>query len=82
MAKKVDGEAADIQRKKIITFKKVFSTPEGKEVLFELMNRNFILTSHKGDSYSEGRRSAILDVLHLCNVDVAVFDEMLKGENE
>ena len=67
-------------RDRIIQYKKVFSSQDGKEVLFDLMNKNFILYSHKGDAFSEGRRAAVLDILSMCNINLSEFDRLLKGE--
>jgi hypothetical protein len=80
--KKGQAEDAHIaQRNRMITYKRVFGTPEGKEVLMDLMNRNFILNGHKGDPHSEGRRACVLDIIYECKIDVAQFDSMMK-ENE
>lgn len=74
-------EYAEAQRETAVKYKKCFASDEGKFVLMDLMNKNFILNSHKGDMLSEGRRQAVLDILFLCNIDIKQLDAMLKGEN-
>lgn len=69
------------QRERIIAFKKVFGTQDGKTVLYHLMNKYHVLNSHKGDSFSEGQRSVVLEVLHLCNISIEQLDQLLKGED-
>lgn len=69
------------QRDRIVAYKRVFGTPEGKEVLFDILNRCHILNAHKGDAYAEGRRSVALDILHNCKIDLAQFDQLMNGEN-
>ena len=80
------GKKSQEQRDKIITYKRVFGTPEGKQVLFDLMNRFNILNPHKGNEFeqaqSEGRRTAILYIPANCNMNMAEFDRAMKGDNE
>ena len=71
------------QRDLIIQYKRTFGTQEGKAVLLDLMNRNFILQAHDGNQISEGQRKATLAVIRMCNIDINEFDKMMKGnENE
>lgn len=58
-------------------YQKVFNTPEGKIVLMDLMNKNYILNSHKGEPLAEGRRAAILDIMHFCNINISEFNKLL-----
>ena len=74
-------EEADF-RAKVITYKRVFGTPEGTEVLFDLMNRNFILNPTGGDLKKEGRREAVLDILSKCHINVSELDKLMKGDSE
>lgn len=76
------GEEAEGQhhRDLIIAYKKTFSSPHGKEVLFDLMNRYHVLNSHKGDVLAEGARSVVLGILGNCKISLVEFDQMLKGE--
>jgi hypothetical protein len=70
------------QRARIISFKRTFGSQEGKEVLYELMNRYHILNDHGGDAFKEGQRSVVLHILTKCRINMAQFDEMMKGEGE
>jgi hypothetical protein len=78
--KKKDGSVQEITKQKLIAYKQVFSSPQGKEVLFDLMNSCNILNSHRGDAFSEGRRSVALDILHKMNVNEQQLSDMLKGD--
>ncbi len=64
----------------VIAYKQTFGTPNGKLVLFDLMNRNFILNGHSGDVHKEGQRAAVLDIMKKCNISIEKLDELLKGE--
>lgn len=68
------------QRDLVISYKRVFGTPEGKEVLFDLMNRHHILNPHDGSPKAEGQRSVVLGIMKKCNINLADFDRLLKGE--
>ncbi len=80
--KKQDAEALTLQRDRIIRFKRVFGTQEGKEVLCDILNRAHILESHGGDSLKEGERSLALYILQNCNINLAEFDRLLKGDHQ
>lgn len=67
-------------RQKVILYKKVFGSPDGKTVLYDLMNAGYVLNNHKGDPFLEGRRSLVLDILHKCNVSEKELSDMLKGD--
>lgn len=68
------------QRDRIISYKRVFGTPEGKVVLFDILNRFHVLDSHGGDAYKEGQRSVALRIMQNCAIDIAEFDKLLKGD--
>lgn len=70
------------ERDRIIAYKNVFGSIEGKEVLFDLMERHFILDSTGGDPIKEGRRVVVLDILKKCNINLADFERLLKGDQE
>jgi hypothetical protein len=72
------GKKAQEQRDRIIAYKRVFGSPEGKQVLFDLMNRYHIINSHKGDVFAEGQRSVVLGIMHQCNINLAEFDRAMK----
>jgi hypothetical protein len=75
------SKQAEEQRQRVILYKRVFGSPEGKEVLFDLCNRYHLLNGHKGDVHSEGQRSVVLWILNQAHVDMKALDELLKGEN-
>lgn len=75
------GKKAQEQRDKIISYKRVFDTAEGKQVLFDLMNKFHILNSHGGDTIQEGQRSVVLWIMQQCNINLAEFDRLMKGES-
>lgn len=70
------------QRDRIIAYKKIFKSEMGKHVLFDLMNRFHILNSHGGEALKEGQRSVVLHIMSQCNIDIAQFDKLLRGELE
>lgn len=74
------GKRENEFREKCITYKRVFGSPEGKKVLYDLMDRNHVVATHKGDIFQEGRRAAILEIMYFCNISVKQLDEMMKGE--
>ena len=73
-------EKGSAQREKILAYKRLFATADGKEVLCDLINRFHILASHGGEPMKEGQRSVVLEIMKNCNVDMVQFDKMLKGE--
>jgi hypothetical protein len=75
------GKEKAKQRDLIIAYKRVFSTPEGKQVLFDLMDRGDFLNTHKGDPFREGRRSLLCDILHNVHINLKELDELLR-QNE
>lgn len=75
------GKKAQEQRDRIIAYKRTFGDQEGKNVLFHLMNRFHILNSHKGDEFAEGQRSVVLEILSQCNINLAEFDRLMKGDD-
>lgn len=74
------GKARAELRERVITYKRVFATPEGKLVLFDLMNQFHILNGHGGDVRKEGERNAVLYILKMCHRSVEDLDRMMKGE--
>ena len=74
------ADKGEDDRQRILAYKKTFGTPEGKEVLFDLLNRYHILNSHGGDPLKEGQRTVALHILSQCHVDLAQFDKLLRGE--
>ena len=78
--RKRSQDKAETDRQRILNFKKVFGTEEGKEVLFDILNRYHVLNGHKGDVHSEGQRSVALYILSQCHVDLVQFEKLLRGE--
>lgn len=74
------GKKQQEQREKIIAYKRTFGTPEGKTVLFDLMNKYHVLNGHKGDIHKEGERSVVLGIMYMCNINMEEFDRLMKGE--
>jgi hypothetical protein len=72
---------ASEQRDRIIAYKRVFGTPEGKEVLFDILNRCHVLNSHGGDAYKEGQRSVALQIMNNCAINLVELDKLIKGED-
>lgn len=68
------------QRERMIRFKRVFSTEEGQEVLYHLMNTFHILQTHKGDPFAEGQRSVVLHILNQAKINIEAYDKLLSGE--
>lgn len=80
LGRRRSSEKAEADRQKILSYKKVFGSEEGREVLFDLINRYHVLNSHGGDPLKEGQRTVVLDILSRCNIDMVQFDKLLKGE--
>ncbi len=78
--RKKEEDRSEAYRQKVIAYKKVFSTPEGREVLFDLMDRYYLLNTTGGDPAKEGQRQVILDILTRTNTDLTQLDKILKGE--
>lgn len=80
------GARKQEQRELIIAYKRVFGTPEGKQVLYDLMNRFHILNPIRGDSIEraekEGQRQVVSLIMGQCAINLNQLDEMLKGESE
>lgn len=70
-------------RKRRATYKEVFSTEPGREVLEDLMKNNFLWTSTQTSdphetAYNEGRRSVILAILNYVSLDADRIQTMMK----
>lgn len=68
------------QRDILLAYKKVFKSDAGHQVLCHLINTFHVLSTHAGDTFKEGQRSVVLDILQRCNIDIVEFDKLLKGE--
>lgn len=76
--KKKDDSFRDL----IIAYKRVFATPDGKVVLYDLMSRYHVLNPHDGDPMKEGERKVVLGILRNCNISITELDEMLKPQGD
>lgn len=73
----------DKDRKRRATYKEVFSTEPGREILEDLMKNNFVWTSTQTSSshetaYNEGRRSVVLAILNYVCLDADRIQTMMK----
>jgi hypothetical protein len=73
-------------RQRVINYKKFFGTAEGRDVLFDLMNRfSHGINPNPGKSELEiiraaGNNDVIVYILSQSHTDLAQFDKLLKGE--
>ena len=63
------------EKQKRTTFKEVFNTEEGQDVLGMLAEAHFVFrTSHAEDPYTsawqEGQRTVVLEIINLVNADL------------
>ena len=72
------NESAKYNKRVGMLYKKVFSTPEGKEVLADLIMTGYVLESTEGDLLKEGARKAILRILTLLNYDASKFQALTR----
>jgi hypothetical protein len=68
-------------------YKLVFSTPEGKAVLKDLMLRYFMVSgTYNSDSnkmyFNEGARSVVADILEIINTDPHAYAKFLEEIND
>jgi hypothetical protein len=68
--------AAAEQRARILTYKRVFSSVDGKVVFADLMDKFHLVNEHDGTPFPEGQRSVVLYVMRQTNINVEKFDEM------
>lgn len=78
--RKKSKDRVEADRQRVISYKKFFSSPEGKDVLFDLMNKFHILNTHNGNVFSEGQRSVVLHMMAQANIDLVQYDKIIKGE--
>ena len=70
-------------RKRRASYKELFSTEVGREVLEDLMKNNFLWTSTQTSdphetAFNEGRRSVILAILNYVSLDADRIQTMMK----
>ena len=73
----------DKDKKRRASYKEIFSTEVGREVLEDLMKNNFFWTSTitndlQETSFNEGRRSVILAILNYVSLDADRIQTMMK----
>jgi hypothetical protein len=59
-------------------YRSIFSTPEGEEVLADLLATGYVLESTEGDLLKEGHRKAILRILAILEYNPAKLQNMTK----
>lgn len=91
MAQKTPKKSSDNTLEVISTFKKVFSTYDGKKVLRHLMKQNFVLEGIHSDYsevpdrtifFREGRRSVVMDIIDLIQTDEKQMLEFLEDSRD
>ena len=75
------------EKRRRATYKEVFGSEAGKEVLDDLMKSNYFFTSTQtGDShesaFNEGRRSVILAILNYVSLDNEKIQQRMKDSYE
>jgi hypothetical protein len=71
----------------VAQYKQVFSTPEGKAVLFDLMKGNYIVASDPhvpGDPYAThvniGQANVVKKILHIIKMDPEKFFQLVEEQ--
>lgn len=85
LSRKRLADKAEQDRQRAVNYKRFFGSPEGRDVLFDLMNRYHILNPSPGKdahelAVAEGQRRVVLYILSQANVDLVQLDKILKGE--
>ena len=75
------------EKRRRATYKEVFATEAGQEVLDDLMKSNYFFTSTQtGDShesaFNEGRSSVVLAILNYVSLDINKIQARLKDSYE
>jgi hypothetical protein len=70
------------ERELLISYKRVFGSPEGKSVLKDLMTRFHVFNEHDADPIKEGQRSAVLHIMKTIGMSIEKFDELWKENIE
>jgi len=81
----MDNKSKEMDR--IAKYKVVFSSPEGKEILKDLMKRYFMVTgTYNPDPYkmyfNEGQRGVVADILEIMNIDPHAYAKFLEEISE
>lgn len=77
----------DKDKKRRASYKEIFSTEVGREVLEDLMKNNFIWNSTltndlQETAFNEGRRSVVLAILNYVSLDADRIQTMMKQNYE
>lgn len=75
------------QDKLFRSYQRVFSTPDGKEVLKDLCQHCRILVTTKAENpyemyFNEGQRSIGMHILTMLNMDLIKFRQLIKSHSE
>lgn len=78
-------QAGKRSKKKMLDYKAVFASDEGRAVLYDMMNAHHFLKpalTSKNDpieaAFNEGQRNVILRILTYVNMDVEQIDTLIK----
>jgi hypothetical protein len=71
----------------ILAYKRTFDSPDGKEVLKDLMKSCHMVTSTMDKdpyetAFNEGARSVVLRIIKTCNTDIATLNKMIEHLEE
>lgn len=83
--RKREKDRIEADRNLMLSYKKFFSSPEGKDVLFDLINKFNGINKIQGQSDSEkfeaiGAQGVVFYILGKTKMDVAHYDKMLNGD--
>tara|TARA_R100001530_G_scaffold54407_1_gene40127 strand:- start:87 stop:395 length:309 start_codon:yes stop_codon:yes gene_type:complete len=75
------------EKEKRTTFKEVFNTEEGQDVLAMLSEAHFVFrTSHASDPYTsawqEGQRTVVMEIINLVGADLEVVRRRIAMQEE
>lgn len=79
---KAELEAQTIQRNRILLYKRMFGSKDGREVLTDLMSEFHTITEHDGSQRQEGQRSVVLYIMRQTGMNIQEFDRLWRGEEE
>lgn len=80
---KRDTDVAKRNARRLSLYQQVFGSPEGLEVLYDMMSTHYVLNStFDGDArkciFREGERNAILRILSILKLDVKAIHERIR----
>ncbi len=80
--KNADAKIEQERRDRLIQYKQLFGSPQGKVVLFDIIDRCHILDERELTPFEQGKRSVATRLLTDLNINLSEFDRMMKGDNE